>query len=268
MGLRIVVKAGGRPLKSSLDKIVESLAIHYGKGDEIVFVHGGGDWVTEYSKRMGVEPQFVVSPSGIRSRYTSREELDVYVMVMGGLLNKSIVHSLVSRGVKALGLTGVDLDLVRADRKKRIIVVDERGRKRVMPGGYTGKIVGVKGEVLSKMLEEGIMPVLASLANGDEAPLNVDGDQMAARVAEAVKADLLVLLSDVDGVVLNGSVIGDIRVDEAEDIANKVGYGMNRKILLAAEAVRNGVGKAIICNGTVDDPISNAKRGKGSVIRP
>lgn len=266
--MRIVVKVGGRPLKNGLDYILDSLAHHHGMGDEIVFVHGGGDWVTEYSEKMGVEPRFVVSPSGIRSRYTSREELDVYIMVMGGLLNKLITHKLVSQGVDAIGLTGVDMGLVRAERKKRIIAVDERGRKRVIPGGYTGKITRVRGDVLGQLLEQRRLPVIASLAYGDEAPLNVDGDQMAARVAEAVGADLLVLLSDVDGVLLDGRVVPVIKAGQAEEMASKVGFGMNRKIMLAAEAVSRGVGRAVISNGIIEDPIGKAKEGRGSVIEP
>ncbi|MEM4077128.1 MAG: acetylaminoadipate kinase, partial [Metallosphaera sp.] len=83
----IVVKIGGRVVKNALDNIIDSVASYDGK---LILVHGGGDIVNDYTKRMGIEPTFVTSPEGIRSRYTSKEELDIYVMVMS-LINKRIV---------------------------------------------------------------------------------------------------------------------------------------------------------------------------------
>ncbi|MDW8021771.1 MAG: acetylaminoadipate kinase, partial [Nitrososphaerota archaeon] len=95
----LVVKAGGRALEQNLDGILRSLAERAAKGVEIVFVHGGGDVVSRYERLMGMEPKFVTSPQGIRSRYTDEKELEVYVMVMAGKLNKEIVSRLQSMGV-------------------------------------------------------------------------------------------------------------------------------------------------------------------------
>jgi len=90
----IVVKAGGRALQQNFDNIVRSLAEGFSRGLKLVFVHGGGDMVSKYEKAMGIEPKFVISPQGIKSRYTDERELEVYVMVMAGKLNKEVVARL------------------------------------------------------------------------------------------------------------------------------------------------------------------------------
>lgn len=89
----IVVKAGGRVIKNNLDKIIESLS---NTKEQVIFVHGGGDQVTETSKRLGIEPVFVTSPEGIRSRYTTKEELDVFIMVMS-LISRQIISKLADK---------------------------------------------------------------------------------------------------------------------------------------------------------------------------
>ncbi|BCS92140.1 [LysW]-aminoadipate/[LysW]-glutamate kinase [Metallosphaera sp. J1] len=260
----IVVKIGGRVVKNALQNIVESVLSYQGK---MILVHGGGDIVTEYTKRMGMEPTFVTSPEGIRSRYTSREELDVYIMTMG-LINKNIVTQLISRGKSAIGITGVDGGAVIGTRKKRIMILDERGKKRIIDGGYTGKIVSVNSQLMSSIASLVDVVVVSPIALDTEegTPLNVDGDQMAFNVAKAVKAEALLLLSDVDGVLLNGSVIRKLTKEEAKELSMKIGPGMNRKVLMAAESVESGVSKVIIGSGLVPDAINSALGGRGTEI--
>ncbi len=264
--MRLVVKAGGRVLDRNLENILDSLAKH-SKEHEIVFVHGGGDIVTEYSKKLGVEPKFVISPSGVRSRYTDEKELEVYVMVMAGKINKEIVSGFLRRNVKAIGLSGADGKLLYAKRKERIIIVDERGRKRFIPGGYTGKIVDVNVNLITTLLNNGYLLVIAPIAYGTKGELlNVDGDQAASAIAKHLKPDRLILLSDVEGVILEGKVIPKIRISEVDEIFKKTGLGMNRKVLMAAEAVKAGTSKAIISSGLVKDPLGYALNENGTVI--
>uniref|UniRef100_A0A7J3ZL57 Putative [LysW]-aminoadipate/[LysW]-glutamate kinase n=1 Tax=Fervidicoccus fontis TaxID=683846 RepID=A0A7J3ZL57_9CREN len=264
--MKVVVKVGGRILKEGLDNILESVAGLYRSGYRVVFVHGGGDVVTEYCKKMGIESKFVVSPSGIRSRYTDRQELEVYVMVMAGLINKTVVARLERREVKAVGLCGADASIAEAERKKRILVVDEKGRKRIIEGGYTGRIVRVNTEIVETLLKQGYVPVVAPIAIGDGELLNVDGDQMASRLAVGISADALVFLTDVPGIIYEGKLVRKLSTKEAEALAQKIGFGMNRKVMLAAEAVEQGVSRAIIASGMVDNPVERALRGEGSVI--
>lgn len=262
----IVVKVGGRALNKNLDGIVKDLA-EVSKKEKVVFVHGGGDIVTEYSKRLGIEPKFVVSPEGIRSRYTDEKELEVYVMVMAGKINKTIVSKLQALNVSAIGITGADGPTLIAERKKRIIIVDERGRKRVIDGGYTGRIIRAETKLLQTLLDSGFTVVVAPIAIDNEGTLlNVDGDQAAYALATALKATDLIILSDVEGVIIDNNVVKEIKSSLVEKIIEKIGPGMNRKVMLAGKAVDEGVGRAIIASGVVENPIVNALNGGGTVI--
>ncbi len=263
----LVVKVGGRALMRNLRGVLKDLA-EISRMCDIVLVHGGGDLVTEYSRRLGIEPKFVVSPSGIRSRYTSREELDVYVMVMAGKLNKEIVSTLKSFGVSAVGVSGADGDLLLAERKKRIIILDERGRKRVINGGFTGRVTSVNTDVIETLLKMGYVIVVAPVAVADDGTLlNVDGDQAACAIARAVRADELIFLTDVGGVLVNGEVVKEIKVRSIDELVKEVGFGMNRKLLMIKEVVESGVKKVVISSGLIDRPVMHALSGGGTVVR-
>jgi acetylglutamate/LysW-gamma-L-alpha-aminoadipate kinase len=261
----IVVKAGGRALLANRDRILDSLVPRIHEG--VVFVHGGGDVVSDYEKRLGIEPQIVTSPTGIRSRLTDIRELEVYVMVMAGKLGKEMSTYLNARGVKALNIAGVDAGILKAKRKKRIVVVDERGRKRVVDGGYTGTITSVDAEVLKTLTGLGYLLIISPLALGEEGEmLNVDGDSAASAIASAVKAEALYILTDVEGLYLDGGVVKHLTPAEALESLEKIGAGMNRKVMAAAHAVEAGVGAAYICSGLVEDPLSHADAGNATVI--
>jgi len=260
----IVVKAGGKVIKNALDNLINSI-INY--NDKLILIHGGGDQVTEYSKRFGIEPKFVVSPEGIRSRYTTYEELQVYVMTMS-LINKNIVSKLNSKGKTAIGISGVDGPTLIAERKKKIVIIDERGRKRIIDGGYTGKIKEVRKDLIYSFTERFNVVVMSPIAlDIDEGvPLNVDGDQTAFSIATAIKAETLILLTDVDGVIVNNQVVKKLNVNEAKELSKQIGPGMNRKVLMAAEAIEKGVKRVIISSGYKEDPITNALKLNGTVI--
>ncbi len=262
----IVVKAGGRALDMNIDGIVKDLA-DISRQEKVVFVHGGGDAVTEMCKRLGIEPKFVVSPEGIRSRYTDERELEVYIMVMAGRINKAIVSKLIALGSKAIGITGADGPTLIAERKRRIVIVDERGRKRVIDGGYTGRIINVDITLLRYLIDSGYTVVVSPIAIDNEGTLlNVDGDQAAYAIATALKARDLVILTDVEGVVIGNEVIREIRSSEIVNIIDRIGIGMNRKVMLAGRAVDEGVNRAIIASCTIQNPISSALSGKGTVV--
>ncbi len=262
----IVVKAGGRALDKNIDGIVRDL-VNISKQERVIFVHGGGDAVTDMCKKLGIEPKFVISPEGIRSRYTDERELEVYIMVMAGKINKTIVSKLIALGSKAIGITGADGPTLIAERKKRIVIVDERGRKRVVDGGYTGKIINVNITLLKSLIESGYIVIVAPIAIDSEGTLlNVDGDQTAYAIATALKAQDLVILTDVEGVVIGNGIIKEIRSSEIGRIIDKIGIGMNRKVMLAGKAVDEGVGRAIIASGTIQNPILNALSGNGTIV--
>ncbi len=263
----LVVKVGGRVLSSNLDSVVGDVVDLWRGGWRIVLVHGGGDVVTEYSRRMGVEPRFVVSPEGVRSRYTSLEELEVYVMVMAGKLNKEIVSRIVKLGGRVVGITGADGPTLVAERRKRIIIVDERGRRRVVEGGFTGRIVRVETSLLERLLSENYIIVVAPIAvDGEGTLLNVDGDQVALKIAAALKAGKTILLTDVEGLVVDGVLVRELTVEEARNLLPKIGPGMNRKIIEAMEAIERGAPEVVISTGLQENPVKKALENPGTRI--
>lgn len=257
----IVVKIGGSVICKDPSRAIEDLAKYAG---EAVAVHGGGCAVNELMRALGIQPKFLTHPGGVVSRYTDGETLRAFVMAMSWI-NKTLVASLIAKGVIAVGLTGADGLVVKAKRKERVLVVDERGRQRVVDGGYSGKIVDVD----VKALAPPPLKVLAPIAVSEKGELlNVDGDQIAFEVATRLGAKL-VILSDVDGLIIGGRVVERLTPDEAEELAKteEVKGGMKRKLLAAAEAARRGV-ETVIYNGLVESPVTKALSGAGTHIVP
>jgi acetylglutamate/LysW-gamma-L-alpha-aminoadipate kinase len=263
-----VVKMGGSILKEGASSALINDLKELLKENKAVLVHGGGVEVTEIASKLGKEQKFIVSPEGFRSRYTDKETIEIYTMVMAGKLNKQIVLALQSQGVPGVGLSGLDGPLLKAERKKRLIVVDERGRKKVIDGGYTGKINEVNTDLLQFMLEKSYVPVVTPIAMSEEhEPLNVDGDRTAAIIAGALKADRLVLLTDVKGLSLKGSPIPKISATEVKEVLSSIGQGMSTKVHAALEALNQGVTEVIITSGLGEKPISAAlKHEVGTVV--
>ncbi|KAG2477667.1 MAG: putative [LysW]-aminoadipate/[LysW]-glutamate kinase [Nitrosopumilales archaeon] len=254
----ITIKIGGSVVDnlhsttiSDIKKVVES--------EGVILVHGGGKEVTKVSKQLGKEPKFVVSPSGIKSRYTDQETAEIFTMVMSGRINKTIVRLLQKNGVNAIGLSGVDAKVLQAERKKKLIIVNEKGRKQAIDGGYTGKITEVNVKFVKSLLEQGYTPVISPIAISEEYDfLNVDGDRAAAYVAGKVQADKVLFITNVDGLLMDEKLVTDLTLAEAKEIRPKVGFGMEKKILAATEALDMGVKEALIANGQKENPISAA----------
>ena len=254
----ITIKIGGSVVDnlhsttiSDIKKVVES--------EGVILVHGGGKEVTKVSEQLGKKPKFVVSPSGIKSRYTDQETAEIFTMVMSGRINKTIVRLLQKNGVDAIGLSGVDAKILQAERKKKLIIVNEKGRKQVIDGGYTGKITEVNVKFIKSLLEQGYTPVISPIAISEEYDfLNVDGDRAAAYVAGKVQADKVLFITNVDGLLMDEKLVTDLTLAEAKEIRPKVGFGMEKKILAATEALDMGVKEAIIANGQKENPISAA----------
>jgi len=263
----IVVKIGGSILEKGVNPTIlqdlKDIFIH----QKLLLVHGGGNQVTEIAEKLGKPQTFIVSPEGIRSRYTDWETVVIYTMVMVGKINKEIVSALHKAGVNAIGLSGIDGSAIKAERKKKLIVMDEKGRKRIIEGGYTGKIKSVNSDILNLLINNDYMPIVAPIAIGDEGELlNVDGDRAAAYVAGGIKADKIVFLTDVPGVLMDGKPIPKMSISEAKEIMPKIGFGMEKKVLAAIEALEMGVKESIIASGLVDNPIKSAIEHKNGTV--
>ncbi|MFP3210009.1 MAG: [LysW]-aminoadipate/[LysW]-glutamate kinase [Thermocladium sp.] len=263
----IVVKIGGSVIRRDMDPVVKELPELIRAGHSLILIHGGGFLVNELMNRMGLTPRFITSPSGVVSRYTDLETLGVYVMAMMRI-NKELASKLQRVGVNAMGLSGIDGALLLARRKDKLIMVDERGRQRVIDGGYTGKISSINADLLKSLMGGGIVPLIAPIAmDGDTGdPLNVDSDQVLEAISSRMRPDYSIILTDVDGVLINGSPLP--RVDPGNDSLLSIGEvsgGMRRKLRMAMQLGSGGV-RVIISSGLRESPISSAISGAGTHI--
>jgi [amino group carrier protein]-L-2-aminoadipate 6-kinase len=264
----LVIKMGGSILKEGASRELVADLKEVSKTNKVVLVHGGGVEVTEIASKLGKEQKFIISPEGFRSRYTDKETIEIYTMVMAGKINKQIVLALQTQGLSAVGITGIDAATLQGDRKAKLIHVDERGRKKVIDGGYTGKITRVNSGLLNLLLDKGYVPIVTPIAlSQDFEPLNVDGDRTAAIIAGAIKADRLILLTDVPGLMLKGECVPTISATEVKEVSSSIGAGMSTKVHAALEALSQGVKEVLVTTGTGNQPITSALNHKiGTVI--
>jgi len=179
----IVIKFGGSVLYDLHPSIIEDIR-QISLNQKMVLVHGGGKEVTNIATKLGKEQRFIVSPTGIRSRYTDKETAEIYTMVMSGKINKIIVRMLVEAGIRAVGISGIDGNTLKAIRKTKLTVLNEKGRKMIIEGGYTGKISSVETSLLNTLTDGGFLPVVSPIALSENYEyLNVDGDRAAAYIA-------------------------------------------------------------------------------------
>jgi len=254
----ITIKIGG----SVVDDLHPSTILDIKKISEkegLIIVHGGGKEVTKVCEQLGKKPKFVTSPSGIKSRYTDQETVEIFTMVMSGRVNKTIVRMLQQNGINAVGLSGIDGRIIEAVRKKKLLIVNEKGRKQAIEGGYTGKISNVNDSLIKSLLDQGFTPVISPIALSEESEfLNVDGDRAAAYIAGKVHSEKVLFITNVDGLVMDDKLVENLTLAEAKEIRPKIGPGMEKKILAATEALDMGVKEVLIANGQRENPISSA----------
>ncbi len=267
----IVVKIGGTN-GVNFDAVTQDVAALVKGGQKLVVVHGGSGETNAISGQLGHPPQFVTSPSGFTSRYTDRTTLEIFAMVTSGKINTLIVERLQKLGVNALGLSGVDGRLMQAKRKDAIRIIDPAtGKQRMLRDDWTGKIETVNGGLLQLLLQAGYTPVIAPLAVSTEGDaLNVDADRAAAMVAGAIQAEQLIILSNVPGLLRQfpdeSTLIAHRDKDKVEQSLEFAEGRMKKKVLGASEATGLGVGKVVFADGRVEQPVSKALAGKGTVI--
>lgn len=266
----IVVKAGGNG-NLDIEAVCADVAELVQQGEQVVLVHGGSHETNVISEKLGHPPHFVTSESGHTSRYTDRETLEIFAMVVAGRVNKLLVERLQQLGVNAIGLCGLDGRLLEGKRKSALRIV-ENGKRKILRGEYSGVIEKVNAHLLRTLLDAGYVPVVAPLAVSYEGEgLNVDGDRAAAAIGTALKADKVIILSDVPGLLRDvgdeGSLVSYVPLSQVEAHLNHYAKGrMKRKILGAAEALQNGVDQVVIADGRTKHPLLQALQGAGTVI--
>jgi len=256
----LVVKIGGR-VAAEPAALLDDIACHDGP---VVLVHGGGTAIDELAGQLAVPVTRYESAGGMTSRATDAATLDVVQMALTGRVKPALVGGLLARGVRAVGVTGMDGGVVRA-RRKTGLRIRENGRVRVVRDDLTGRIVEISPELLTVLLLAGYIPVLSPPVWGEEGPLNVDADRLAAAVAAAVDAHTLVVLTDRPGVLRDpadpASVMSTVDSDDG------VTGGMRQKLLAGREALDAGVDRVVISDGLRTGPLRAALAGAGTALR-
>ncbi|MHB1005934.1 MAG: [LysW]-aminoadipate kinase [Chloroflexota bacterium] len=266
----IVVKVGGGK-GIDLDTFCRDLAATIKGGADIVLVHGGSHETNVLSERLGKPPRFVTSISGVESRYTDRETLEIFTMVYVGKVNKYIVEQLQRHGVNAVGFSGIDGRLLEGARKPFIKVIED-GKRKVLRDDFTGKVERVNTNLVHLLHDNGYTLVVTPPAISYEGEaINVDGDRAAAVLAAALGAEKLVILSNVPGLLRDvadeSSLIREIRKDQIDRYADFAKGRMKKKVMGAAEALREGVREVIFADARVENAVMKALEGEGTVIR-
>jgi [amino group carrier protein]-L-2-aminoadipate 6-kinase len=265
----IVIKVGGGA-GIDYDALCADIAQLWAAGQRLVLLHGGSHETNLLAEHLGHPPRFVTSPSGYTSRYTDRETLEIFMMAYAGKVNKLIVERLQRLGVNAAGLSGLDGRLLEGKRKAIIRIVED-GKQKVLRDDWTGTVEHVNVALIATLIEDGYLPVVAPLASSAEGEaINVDGDRAAAAVAAALGAEALLLLSNVPGLLRafpdESTLIARIERATVEEYLPIAQGRMKKKVLGAAEALAGGVGRVILGDARVAQPISQALAGQGTVI--
>ena len=251
-GKTVVIKYGGNAmeneeLKSSFarDMVLMKLV-----GINPIVVHGGGPQIGELLDRLNIKSHFV---NGMR--VTDAQTMDVVEMVLGGQVNKQIVSLINKQGGTAVGLTGKDANLIRARKLEVTSKSDELTRPEIIDIGHVGEVESVNVEVIDMLTRSNVIPVIAPIGVGrDGASYNINADLVAGKVAEAVKAEKLILLTNVSGLKSKeGKVLTGLTAAQVNSLIEDgtIHGGMLPKIRCALSAVENGVRTSHIIDGRV-----------------
>lgn len=250
-GMTIVIKYGGHAMVDEQLKkdFARDITLLKFIGLNPVVVHGGGPQINTVLDQMGIRPQFVRG-----MRLTDERTMDVVEMVLGGKVNKAIVHQINQQGGKAVGLSGKDGGLIQARKLKIVQQPDINKPPEIIDPGLVGEVTCINSEIIDKLTQQGFIPIIAPVGAGEAGETyNINADLVASRIAMALKAGRLVLLTDVDGVLDgDGRLISSINAQQIKQMIDDQGIsgGMIPKIEYGLNAIENGVEKVQIINGT------------------
>jgi len=250
-GKVVVIKYGGNAMISEelFDAVIEDMILLQLVGIHAVLVHGGGPEINEMLDRLGIESRFI---NGLR--YTDKETMDIVQSILCGKVNKDLVSTIVRKGGSAVGLCGLDGKMFEAIRM---------GKNDGVDYGYVGEIINVNPGVVVQAIADGHIPVVATVAYGtdNETAYNVNADTAAAKLAIALGAEKLVLLTNTRGVLREKdkeeTLIKQIDKDEIEELMalGIIEGGMIPKIECCANAINGGVRRTHILDGRIPHSI-------------
>jgi acetylglutamate kinase len=273
-GQTFVVKLSGKVTedRANLTSLAEELALLHQVGIRICVVHGGGKQLTELASKLGIEQTIIEG-----RRVTDDATLEMAKMIFAGKINTDILAALRQRGIEAVGLSGVDGNIVHAEKRPpKEILNRQTGVRDKVDFGYVGDVVQINSRLLTVLLDHGYLPVISSLGADDEGIVfNINADTIAAEIAIMLQAEKLILLSDVDGIYLDPaqpqSKLSRLSAGEADDLitSGAATGGMIPKLQSIVTLLRRGVHSAHVISGTNRNALLSevfTDRGTGTMI--
>ncbi|PRH76653.1 acetylglutamate kinase [Streptomyces solincola] len=264
-----VVKCGGNG-DVDPEAVCADVAALVAEGRRVVLVHGGSAEIERLADRLGVPQRKQTAPDGVSARHTDERTLEVVTLALAGSVKPKLVRSLVDRGVRAMGMTGLDGRLLLARRKKaQRALVD--GRTVMVHDNLSGVVTSVNGPLLHSLLDAGMVPVISPPAiTPDGEVVNIDADRTAAAAAAALDADTLMLLTGAPGVQSDpadeSSVMETCTVPRSGRPPRWARGGMALKLVAAQEALRGGARRVLVADGRRRDPVRRALAGDATRV--
>ena len=273
-GQTFVVKLSGKVTEdqNNLTSLAEELALLHQVGIRICVVHGGGKQLTELAKKLGIEQTIIEG-----RRVTDDATLEMAKMIFAGKINTDILAALRHRGIEAVGLSGVDGNIVHAEKRPpKEILNRETGARDKIDFGHVGDVVQINARLLTVLLDHGYLPVISSLGADDEGMVfNINADTIAAEIAVQLQAEKLILLSDVDGIYLNPgdsqTKLSRVTAAEAGELISNgsASGGMIPKLQSIIVLLERGVHSAHIISGAKRNALLSeifTDQGTGTMI--
>lgn len=255
-GKTIVIKYGGNAMESEelKNSFARDIVLMKTVGINPVVVHGGGPQIGDLLKRLNIQSEFIEG-----MRVTDAQTMDVVEMVLGGQVNKDIVNLINQAGGSAIGLTGKDAGLIKARRLKVSRRTPGMDTPEIIDIGHVGEVESVNVHLINALVSDDYIPVIAPIGVGqDGASYNINADLVAGKVAEALRAEKLMLLTNIAGLMdKEGNVLTGLTTAQVDALIEDgtIYGGMLPKIRCALDAVQGGVGSAIIVDGRVPNAV-------------
>ncbi|MBB5517066.1 acetylglutamate kinase [Rubricella aquisinus] len=270
-GATVVVKFGGHAMSDdeAMERFARDIVLMKQCNVHPVVIHGGGPQINEMLKRLSITSEFVDG-----KRVTDAATVEVVEMVLSGRINKGIVQAINAQGGRAVGLSGKDASLMICEKATKTVKDPDSAIEKVLDLGFVGHPVKVNPGILNTFVASDFIPVVAPVGMGTKGEtFNVNGDTAAGAIAAAMKADRLLLLTDVAGVKdADGDVITDLTAENVRDLTEKgiISGGMIPKTETALAAIEGGVGAVVILDGRAPHACLLelfTEQGAGSIIK-